>query len=439
MAREYIAGANAIDIAGSIEAAVHEGRLRPGEALPTVRALAERLRVSPATVAGAYKLLSGRGLVSGLGRRGTRVTARPPSPAARSVAPVPQGSVDLATGNPDPALLPPLDQALRSIDPAPRFYGTSPQMPALTAFAAAEFEADGIPAATTTVVAGGLDGIERILREHVRPGDRVGVEDPSYPGVLDLLSASGLVPTPFEIDDEGPVPESIEHALAGRARAVIVTPRAQNPTGAALTPQRAAELRRVLRRYAEVLLIEDDHAGPVAGAPAQTLCEAARGRWAVVRSVSKFLGPDLRVALVAGDGLTIARVEGRLALGMRWVSHILQQLVIALWSDPSSGRRLARAADIYSLRREALLASLASRGIPARGRSGLNVWIPVREEARVVQMLLERGWAVTAGERFRLQTPPAIRVTTAALGPDDAERFAADLADVMQPSTAAIA
>jgi DNA-binding transcriptional MocR family regulator len=435
---EYIAGATAIDIAGSIEAAVHEGRLRPGEALPTVRELAERLRVSPATVAGAYKLLRGRGLVSGLGRRGTRVTARPPSPAARSVAPVPQGSVDLATGNPDAELLPPLDQALRSIDPAPRFYGTEPQLPALTAFAAAEFEADGIPAATTTVVAGGLDGIERILRERVRPGDRVGVEDPSYPGVLDLLSAAGFVPAPFEIDDEGPVPESIEHALAGRARAVIVTPRAQNPTGAALTPRRTAELRRVLERYPDVLLIEDDPAGPVAGAPAQTLSDS-RTQWAVVRSVAKFLGPDLRVALVAGDGLTISRVEGRLALGMRWVSHILQQLVLALWSDPSSGRRLARAADIYRLRREALLAALASRGIPARGRSGLNVWIPVREEARVVQMLLDRGWAVTAGERFRLQTPPAIRVTTAALLPDDAERFAADLADVMKPVSAAIA
>jgi DNA-binding transcriptional MocR family regulator len=346
--------------------------------------------------------------------------------------------VDLATGNPDPELLPPLDQALRSIDPAPRFYGTGPQLPALAAFAAAELEADGIPAATTTVVAGGLDGIERILREHIRPGDRVGVEDPSYPGVLDLLSAAGFVPAPFEIDDEGPVPERIEHALAGRARAVIVTPRAQNPTGAALTPRRAAELRRVLERYPDVLLIEDDHAGPIAGAPPQTLSES-RKRWAVVRSVSKFLGPDLRVALVAGDGLTISRVEGRLALGMRWVSHILQQLVVALWSDPSSGRRLARAADIYRLRREALLAALASRGIPARGRSGLNVWIPVREEARVVQMLLDRGWAVTAGERFRLQTPTAIRVTTAALLPDDADRFAADLADVMQPVSAAIA
>jgi DNA-binding transcriptional MocR family regulator len=71
--------------------------------------------------------------------------------------------------------------------------------------------------------------------------------------------------------------------------------------------------------------------------------------------------------------------------------------------------------------------------------SGLNLWIPVREEAHVVQSLLERGWVVTAGERFRLQTPPAIRITTAALKPQDAERLARDLAEVLQAARGALA
>ena len=128
-------------------------------------------------------------------------------------------------------------------------------------------------------------------------------------------------------------------------------------------------------------MIENDPAGPVAGAAGITLRRSAK-HWAVVRSTSKFLGPDLRVAALAGDDLTIARVEGRQALGPRWVSTILQQLVLRLWSDPSSGRLLARAAEIYAQRRSALLAALAGRGIVAHGRSGFNVWIPVRDEAR---------------------------------------------------------
>jgi hypothetical protein len=57
----------------------------------------------------------------------------------------------------------------------------------------------------------------------------------------------------------------------------------------------------------------------------------------------------------------------------------------------------------------------------------------VPEEAAVVQALLHKKWAVQAGERYRLRTPPAIRVTTAALQPKDAVRLAADLAAILRP------
>ncbi len=398
--------------------------------------LATTLNVSPTTVAAAYKLLQSRGLVSGRGRKGTRVTSRPPVPVEPGTRlRVPEGAFDLATGNPDPDVLPPLAQALRAVDPTHCLYDGPTILPALETFVAGEFEADGIPAASLTVVGGGIDAIERVLREHLRAGDRVAVEDPSFPGVLDLIAANGFVPAAMSIDDEGPLPGGVESALRSRARAVVITPSAQNPVGAALTPSRKADLQRVLKTFPDALLIEDDHAGPVAGAPLVTLCDGSRRRWAAVRSVSKFLGPDLRTAFVAGDEMTVARVEGRQSVGTRWVSHILQQLVLALWSDPSSGRRLARAADIYRQRRDAALAALAARGIPARGASGLNVWVPVRDELHTAQALLERGWAVTPGERFRLQSPPAIRVTTAALKPKDAERFAADLAAVLRPAS----
>ena len=431
----HLQGASALSIATGIEAAVHAARLVPGEALPTVRELSARLGVSPGTVAAAYRTLQSRGLVAGSGRRGTHVTARPPTPGARSRPLVPDGAVDLATGNPDPELLPPLDHALRSLPAASRLYDARAVLPALATFAAAEFAADGVAAEHVTVTGGGLDAVERLLREHLRAGDRVAVEDPAFPGVLDLLSAGSFVPMPVALDDEGPLPDSLEAALGPRTRALVVTPRAQNPTGAAITTARADALRRLLAAHPDVLVIEDDHAGPIAGAPAVTLC-AGRARWAVVRSVSKFLGPDLRVAVMAGDALTVARVEGRLALGARWVSHILQQLALALWSDPSGARRLARAADIYRQRREALRAALAARGVASRGASGMNVWVPVREEAATVGALLERGWAVTPGERFRLRSPPGVRVTAAALKPSDADRFAADLAAVLQPSRA---
>jgi DNA-binding transcriptional MocR family regulator len=435
MVRKFT-GQTARELARSIENAVHSGALPPGEALPPIRQLAASARLSPVTVAAAYRRLHARGIVSGDGRRGTRVRSNPASPVLPGdQRPAPEGLFDLATGNPDRELLPVLAPVLGRMSLSPRLYGDAAVHSRLASFAAGEFAADGVSADHIAVVSGGLDGIERLLREHVRPGDRIAVEDPSLPALLDLIGASGFNPVPVEIDGEGPRPASLLDALERGVRGVLITPRAQNPTGAALSKARAAELTRMLKGRPDVLVIENDPAGPVAGAPYFTVCGESR-RWAVVRSVSKFLGPDLRLAVLAGDELTIARLQGRQSLGVRWVSHLLQELALALWSDPSSGRRLAQAADTYAARRLALLDALNRNGIVVDSRSGFNVWVPVREETAAVQQLAACGWAVAAGERFRIRSAPAIRITTAALPVDRAGQLAADLASALRPSGA---
>lgn len=435
MSRKF-AGRTAQELARSIENAVHSGVLVPGESLPPIRQLASSARLSPVTVAAAYRRLHARGIVVGQGRRGTRVRPNPASPGLPAdQRPAPEGLFDLATGNPDPELLPSPGLALGRIGGAPRLYGEPAVEARLMAFAAGEFAADEVDATHLAVVSGALDGIERLLREHLRPGDRMAVEDPSVPALLDLAGASGLNLVPIQIDDEGPRPDSLAEALGRGVRGIVLTPRAQNPTGAAWSKPRAAELARLLKERDEVLVIENDPAGPIAGAPYISVCRDAR-RWAVVRSVSKFLGPDLRVAVMVGDELTIARVQGRQSLGVRWVSHLLQELTFALWSDPSSGRRLAQAADVYATRRGALVDALARQNVSVAARSGFNVWVPVREENAAVQHLAACGWAVAPGERFRIRSGAAIRITTASLPVNLADALAADVAMAARPSTA---
>ena len=418
-------GGNAREIAGSIEDGVRAGRLVPGAPLPTVRGLARALRVSPATVAAAYRTLAHRGVLVAHGRRGTRVGHRPPV-FAPPPAPVPAHLRNLADGNPDPALLPKLRGTAHLTGPA-HLYGQGPHLPDLLRHAAHDFVADGIPADAVAVVSGAMDGIERVLQAHLRPGDRVLVEDPGYPAVFDLLGALGLVAEPVAVDESGLRPDDLTAALAQPVSALVLTPRAQNPTGAALDEPRARILRRLLGGRPEVLVIEDDHAAWIAGTPAVTLC-AGRERWAVIRSVSKSLGPDLRVTLIAGDPTTIARVEGRQWLGPGWVSHILQRLVAGLLSKPQTAAQLASARAAYTERRAGLIDALAAHGIPAYGRSGLNVWIPVADEDRTLALLAEAGWALRGGERYRLKSPPAVRASIATLRPPEARRLAADLA-----------
>ena len=405
-----------------MEGAIRDGTLGPGEALPTVRQLAAELGVSPSTVADAYRQLSWRGLATGSGRRGTRVNARPPLSSHLPLT-TPEGVVDLRTGGPDPDLLPQL--------PAPpvttRQYGAPPVAPHLADVARRKLGGDGIDATNLAVVGGALDGVERVIGAWLRPGDRVAVEDPGYTAAIDLLTGVGLELVPVPLDDHGARPDRLEAALQRGAAAVLLTPRAQNPTGSAWDAARAGELRAVLARYPGVLVIEDDHAGPAAGAPAFTACRG-HDRWATIRSVSKWLSPDLRLAVLAGDPSTVARVEGRQALGTGWVSYLLQHAVAELWSDPGVADLLERAALSYGRRRTALRRALAAQGLHATGSSGFTTWLPVVDEAGVVGCLLEQGWAVSPGARFRIASPPGIRIACGSLDPERAPDFAAALA-----------
>ncbi len=411
-----IAGTGAESIAANVEEAISAGTLAPGETLPPVRALAAQLGVNANTAAAAYRLLRDRGVVETAGRRGTRVRHRPATtPRSLLGLDVPAGVRDLSTGNPDPALLPIAGASLASPRGRPVLYGEPAMSPGLAHFSRRALSADGVPADHLAVTSGALDGIERALAAHVRPGDRVAVEDPGWANLLDLLGALGLSVEPVRVDDDGPLVADVARALARGVRALVVTNRAQNPTGAALSADRAHALRGLLAdRADDLLVVEDDHCAGISGAPLHTLSGSTR-HWAFVRSASKAYGPDLRVAVLAGDRRTVGRVHGRLRLGPGWVSHLLQDLAAGLWTDEAAARLVRTAERQYAGNRTRLCAALAERGVAAHGRSGLNVWIPVPDETVAITRLLGAGWAAAPGSRFRIRTPAGLRVTIADL------------------------
>lgn len=363
---EYrISGRRASDIAASVERGVGSGDLAPGHVLPPMRELASVLGVNPNTVAAAYRTLRERGVIETAGRRGSRVRQRPASTSRGSLRiDAPPGVRDLGSGNPDPALLPDLGEALavaaRVNALRPGLYGDAPVIPELAAFVRAELEADGVPAGPVAVTSGSLDAIERVLAAHLKPGDVVAVEDPGWGSLLDLVPALGLRAAPVAVDDEGPLPGDVERALRAGVKALIVTGRAQNPTGAAVGAGRAKELRSVLAQYPGVLLIEDDHGHAIVDLPLHPLV-GATDRWAFVRSVAKAYGPDLRVAVLTGDAVTVDRVTGRQGLGPGWVSTLLQRAVVHLWT--SGAVDVVAVARAYGERRDALVLALEERGV----------------------------------------------------------------------------
>ncbi|MFF5256989.1 aminotransferase class I/II-fold pyridoxal phosphate-dependent enzyme [Streptomyces leeuwenhoekii] len=434
MLGEYrITGRRAAEISASVERAVACGELEPGQPLPPMRELAERLGVNPNTVAAAYRTLRERGVIETAGRRGSRVRSTPATTGRDFIrVEVPEGTRDVSAGNPDPALLPPLAPAFAAAaergDREPVLYGDAPVEPELERLARAELDADGVPGGPLAVTSGSLDAMERVLAAHLKPGDPVAVEDPGWGSLLDLVPALGLRTVPVGVDDDGPLPDDVCRALAGGARALIVTDRAQNPTGAAVSASRARALRSLLREHPETLLIEDDHGHRIVDLPLHPLAGATRS-WAFVRSAAKAYGPDLRLAVLTGDAVTLDRVRGRQRLGPGWVSRITQRAVARLWAEGAVDTRAVAAA--YGRRRQALIGALAERGVTAHGRSGLNVWIPVPDETGAVARLLHAGWAVAPGARFRMHAPPGIRITVSTLGAGEAGPLADAVASAL--------
>jgi len=427
-----ISGRSASEIADSLRARIERGDLQPGDLLPPVRVLADELGVNRNTVVAAYRQLTQAGVIVTRGRGGTRVAD--PSPVAQEGFAA--GSVlrDVGTGNPDPELIPDLSGALAAMAGRPVLYGEPVIDPGLERWALDWMRDDLTPAADLrlTITSGAADAVERLLAQALTRDDAVALEDPCFLTSIHTVRIGGYRAVPVPVDDEGMTVAGLRAALEQGVRAVVHTPRAQNPTGASLSARRAEELRTVLRDHPYVLVIEDDHFSLLSRQPFHSLIAAGHRRWALVRSVSKFLGPDMCLAVTASDPETAERLAMRLTPGTTWVSHLLQRLTLALVTDAATMAAIEGAGAHYAARNAAFVERLSTEGVPADAGDGLNLWIPLPVPARAVsEQLMRRGWLARAGDDFVLgESGPSrrLRLTVHDLDDVDAERLAVDVA-----------
>ena len=197
---------------------------------------------------------------------------------------------------------------------------------------------------------------------------------------------------------------------------LIIQPRAHNPTGVSMTRTRGDELASIVADR-PVLVIEDDHSGPVSNAKLVSLGTAIPDQVVHVRSFSKSHGPDFRLAAVGGAAGPINLVERRRMLGPSWTSRLLQEVLATMLMSKEIEASVATAAGIYAERRRAVVDGLRALGVTVGGMHGLNIWVPVQDEATAVPMLAAHGIGVARGRPFRLteHTDHHIRVTTSAM------------------------
>ena len=418
-------------IAAAVGRLISSGELPVGTRLPTVRDLSKELGVSPTTVSEAWQSLAAVGAIDARGRQGTFVR-QPTGPATpRRYRRVTEGpgrfALDLSTGTPDPALLPDLRPVIARVSrqSLTSSYLDQPVLPELAARVRADWP---FHAEELTVVDGAMDALDRVAGVVVRLGDRVAVEHPTFPPLLDLLDLLGAEVIGIDLDEQGMVPSGLAAALAAGATAVFLQPRAHNPTGITLTAQRGHELAALLA-HSDALVVEDDHSGDIASGALVSLGKWLPQRTVHIRSYSKSHGPDLRLAAVGGAGDVVSAVANRRLLGPGWSSRILQAVLLEMLDHQPTIDAVAAARVEYAARRSAVTAVLAAAGVGFTGTDGINLWMQVADERSAMLTLAAQGIGAAPGEPFMVRDDaPSLRVTVGNIHHSVME-YAARLAD----------
>jgi DNA-binding transcriptional MocR family regulator len=419
-------------IAAVIGRMISAGHLADGSRLPTVRDLARRLGVSPTTVSDAWRSLADVGAIETRGRNGTLVR-RPKGPGQpRRYRRVTEGpghfELDLSSGTPDPALLPDLGPiiARMSRQSLTSSYLDHPVLPELEAVLT---ELWPFRPEAMTVVDGAMDALDRVAQYVLRLGDRVVVEHPTFPPMLDLLEQLGCEVIAIDVDAEGLALDGLRDAMRSQPRALFVQPRAHNPTGVAISAARAEALAELVRD-SNVVIVEDDHSNEISGAPLVSL-----GRWLPtqtvhIRSFSKSHGPDLRLAAVGGAGDIVTAIANRRLLGPGWSSRILQSVLLELLRDPTTGDSVANARSTYAVRRNLVSGVLTAGGVAHPDGDGINMWMRVADERRALLRLAACGIGVAPGGPFMVRPDgDHVRVTVGLIPETNAERVGELLVD----------
>ncbi|HUA02549.1 MAG TPA: PLP-dependent aminotransferase family protein [Solirubrobacteraceae bacterium] len=415
-----------VQLERELREAIRSGRLGAGERLPSSRALAAELGISRGLVLECYSQLQAEGFLTSHTGSATRVAAGALSPVAArspSLAPEPTGpapsprlTVDFCPGVPELTSFPRADWAramrdsCRNATPSELGYGDPRGTDAFREVLAGYLRRvrGTVADAGQIVICGGFaQGINLVLRSLPADGSRrVAIEDPGDDEYFEIARRLGIEAVPVSIDEHG---IDVDALAATGARAVILTPTHQFPTGTALAPAR----RHALVAWAEerdATIIEDDYDAEFRydRDPVGALQGLAPDRVALIGTVSKSLAPALRLGWVVCPRHLLEPVIEDKRLSDRG-SPTLEQLALGtLIESGRYDRHLRRMRDVYGRRRDRLVAALAQHA-PHIGLHGLAAGFhavaslgPDADEAAIVEAARERSIGLYAMGDYRL-------------------------------------
>lgn len=440
-------------VAAALEAAIRQGLFKPGDALPTQRALAAELGVTVGTATHGYAEAARRGLITGVTGRGTFVT---PSGSDVDVMP-PPAPLPPATQWPHPSGLP-ADAAHEADGDAPRWnlgfiapfeYLNPPLREGLGRLllrlddrTMAELQSYHRPAGMERhreagavwarrygapvsgrdllICAGSQHALMTILTTLCTPGDRIAVETLSYPLLRQLSWRLRLPLAPIRADACGMLPDALENACRnGGIKAVYLMPSCRNPTLTRMPESRRKALVEVCRRH-ETLIIEDDvyalALNDQNAAPA--FAALAPERTCFIAATSEILGGGLRVAYLCPPQHVLEELERTVSYTISMVPPLMAELA-SQWITDGTADRVLEAKRKEAAARNALARHILD-GYPLISRgTGFFCWLNLPESwtgLKLAEAARKQGVVVAEGEHFCMGHSAAENGVRLALG-----------------------
>lgn len=398
-------------LAGRIRTLIDDGELPPGTRLPPDRALASALAVGRSTVVAAYDQLAVEGRIVRRQGSGTRV-AGPASTSPRPTTAAPaflhlleprDGVILLACAAPDtppPELVEAYTRTLPTLTDSAGDIGYHPMgHMALRRAIAARYEARGVPTTPEEVLVttGGQQALSLLARTLVRPGDRVLVEAPTYPGALEAFRQEAAVLRALPVGLDGFASAVAEHSPV--LAYVIAT--FHNPTGAVLSARSRRRLAEAAAATGVVLV--DDEVLTDLGFPGEAVpppLAAYNDQVITIGSLSKVIWGGLRIGWVRAPAPVVARLARLRAVHDLGGNVPAQLAAVDLLSRLDAPQR--RGAVQRQARHDHLRAELAHRlpdwhapAVP--GGQTLWVRLPRGDGSSFAQHALRHGVAVLPG------------------------------------------